>query len=77
MACGADLKPTPQEQREIEAELRRVEHLKHLESIRRMPYREVIAWAGDDETRLHQVAAARGYARGWVWHRQQELEAAQ
>jgi hypothetical protein len=31
----------------------------------------------NDETRLHQVAAARGYARGWVWHRKQELEAAQ
>jgi len=76
-ACGADLKPTPQEQREVEAELRRVEHLKHLESIRRMSYRQVVEWAGGDETRLHQVATARGYARGWVWYRLQELEAAQ
>jgi DNA repair protein RadD len=72
MACGADLRPTPQEQREIEAELRRVEHLRRIEALRGMSYGKALAWAGRDETKLHQVAAARGYRRGWVWHRLQE-----
>jgi DNA repair protein RadD len=77
MACGADLKPTPQEQREIEAELQRVEHLRHIQALRGMSYREAMEWAGESEVRLHHVAAARGYKAGWVWHRKQELEAAQ
>jgi ribosomal protein L40E len=72
-ACGADLRPTPQEQREIEAELRRVEHLRRIEALRGMSYGKALAWAGRDESKLHQVAAARGYRRGWVWHRLQEL----
>jgi hypothetical protein len=33
------------------------------------PFKRVIAWAGRDETRLHAVAAARGYRPGWVYHR--------
>jgi DNA repair protein RadD len=40
-ACGADLRPTPAQQREIEAELRRVEHLRHIEALRSMRYPEV------------------------------------
>lgn len=73
VACGADLKPTPQEQREIEAELRRVEHLRRIEALRGMSYGKALAWAGSDESKLHQVAAARGYRRGWVWHRLREI----
>ena len=38
-----------------------------------MSYGKALAWAGSDEAKLHQVAAARGYRRGWVWHRKQEL----
>jgi superfamily II DNA or RNA helicase len=72
VACGADLKPTPQEQREIEAELRRVEHLRRIEALRGMSYGKALQWAGSDEAKLQQVAAARGYRRGWVWHRLQE-----
>jgi DNA repair protein RadD len=37
-------------------------------------YGEALAWAGDDEHRLHRVARARGYKRGWVWHRMQEVD---
>jgi hypothetical protein len=37
---------------------------------------EAIEWASSDEARLHRVAAARGYARGWIWHRKQDFEAA-
>ena len=29
---------------------------------------QVLDWAEDDGQRLEQVAAARGYKRGWVWH---------
>ena len=72
-ACGASLKPTPAEQREIEAELRQIEHLRHVEALRGMRYAEALEWAGAEEIRLHQVAAARGYRSGWVWHRLQEL----
>lgn len=72
MACGADLEPTPHEQREIEAELRRVEHLRRIEALRGMSYGKALQWAGRDESKLHQVAAARGYRRGWIWHRLQE-----
>jgi DNA repair protein RadD len=72
-ACGADLKPTPHEQREIEAELRRIEHLRDIGALRTMRYNEVLEWAGSDDAKLHQVAAARGYRPGWVWHRKQDL----
>jgi DNA repair protein RadD len=71
--CGESLAPTPQEQREIEAELRRVEHLRRIEALRGMRYGEALAWAGRDETKLQQVAAARGYRRGWIWHRLREV----
>jgi DNA repair protein RadD len=29
----------------------------------------VMRWAGNDETRLHAVARARGYRAGWVYYR--------
>jgi DNA repair protein RadD len=73
VACGADLRPTPQEQREIETELRQVEQLRHSEALRGMSYGRALKWAGSDESKLRQVAAARGYRPGWVWHRKQEL----
>lgn len=77
VACGADLRPTPQEQREIDTELRRIEHIRQNEELRRMSYGKALAWAGRDETKLQQLAAARGYRRGWAWHRLQELNGAQ
>jgi superfamily II DNA or RNA helicase len=68
--CGSDLKPTPQEMREIAAELQRIEDLKRIEHLRSMRYIEAIEWAGNDYAKLTQVAAARGYKPGWVWHQQ-------
>jgi DNA repair protein RadD len=38
-----------------------------------MTYWQALSWAGHDERRLRLVAQARGYKRGWVWHRMQEL----
>jgi hypothetical protein len=43
-----------------------------LERLRTMPYRQLIRWAGSDESRLRLATHARGYRRGWVWHRMQE-----
>lgn len=73
-ACGDNLAPTPAELREIEAELRRIETLEQLEELRKMTYRQAVDWAGRDEAKLHEVAAARGYAPGWVFHRVLELK---
>jgi superfamily II DNA or RNA helicase len=33
------------------------------------PFKHVIAWAGKDEMRLREIAAARNYKPGWVYHR--------
>jgi superfamily II DNA or RNA helicase len=73
-SCGESLL-TLQERIEIEAELKRVEDLRQFEAVRTMNYRDAVDWAGSDKACLEQVAAARGYARGWVWHRMQELRA--
>jgi superfamily II DNA or RNA helicase len=32
-------------------------------------FKSVVQWAGSDEARLREVAAARNYKAGWVWHR--------
>ena len=32
-----------------------------------------LRWAGKSEDRLRLIARARGYKKGWVWHRLQEL----
>jgi DNA repair protein RadD len=32
-------------------------------------FKAVMQWAGDDEVRLREIARARGYKSGWVWHR--------
>jgi superfamily II DNA or RNA helicase len=50
----------PGELRELSAE--------NLRFLHRGSYRHVVAWANGDGTRLEQIAAARGYRRGWVWH---------
>jgi hypothetical protein len=41
-----------------------------------MNYGQALRWAGTSEERLRLVAKARGYKRGWVWHRLQELQRA-
>jgi hypothetical protein len=43
------------------------------DSLRGMTYWEALEWAGNSEQRLRQVAMARGFKRGWVWHRMKEM----
>jgi DNA repair protein RadD len=43
------------------------------DSLRGMTYWEALEWAGSSEQRLRQVAMARGFKRGWVWHRMKEM----
>jgi hypothetical protein len=38
-----------------------------------MNYRAAIKWAGSDEAKLKLIAAARGYKRGWIYHRLLEI----
>jgi len=73
MACGASLKPTPQEIVEAEIELQRIEDAKRFEVIREMNYGAAIRWAGADRRRLQQVAMAKGYRAGWVYRRLEEM----
>jgi superfamily II DNA or RNA helicase len=60
--CGAQLREPPT-RREIHTG--RLLELNHLAA---MSYRQALHWAGDDAGRLHRVAVARGYHRGWIRH---------
>lgn len=71
-ACGAELRPGPVEQREIAAELVRIEREEDA-TLDRMSFRQLIDWAGDSPDRLRRVARIRGYRSGWVAHRLREL----
>jgi superfamily II DNA or RNA helicase len=64
---------------ECGSELRSREHVEadavplvEAERLRGMNYGAALRWAGTSEERLRQIARARGYKRGWVWHRLQE-----
>jgi DNA repair protein RadD len=41
----------------------------HARWLANAPFKTVTRWAGNNEARLYEVAAARGYRRGWVWYR--------
>lgn len=71
--CGADLRPGPVEQREIAAELVRLER-EETAMLERMNYRELMEWAGSTPDRLRRVARLRGYKQAWVAHRIRESE---
>ena len=51
--------PAPVQIANIATLVRRLDQLEH---------RQALHWAGDDANRLHRVAVARGYKRGWVRH---------
>jgi DNA repair protein RadD len=72
VGCGAELKPTPAEQREIDAKLVAAERNKMINEIRAMTYREACRFA-DTPERARMVAAVRGFKAGWVWYRIREL----
>ncbi len=74
--CGASLL-TRRERAEIEIQLAEAERARLVEEIREMSYRNRLEWAGNDEGRLHQIARACGYKKGWVFHIITERRAAQ
>jgi superfamily II DNA or RNA helicase len=66
--CGADLRPvrprpTPNPLIELDPATA------HERWLATGSFKAVTDWAGTNEARLRQVAAARGYKPGWVWHR--------
>jgi DNA repair protein RadD len=71
VGCGAELKPTPAEQREINAKLIAAKHNRMIHEIRAMTYREACRFA-DTPERARMVAAVRGFKPGWVFHHLRE-----
>jgi DNA repair protein RadD len=75
--CGAMLRDLAAEERTRQAARERTERrsgaLIEMSRLAVMSYGQALRWAGSDERRLQLVAQARGYKRGWVWHRLQEL----
>jgi superfamily II DNA or RNA helicase len=69
-ACGATLRTPPPPRRHIEM---RSAPLIEIDRLRAMSYGQALRWAGQSEDRVRMVAHARGYKRGWVFHRLQEL----
>jgi len=53
-----------------------IEQTRQAEVLRTASYRKALEWAGDSEERLHRVAQARGYRKGWVYYRLKELKGA-
>jgi superfamily II DNA or RNA helicase len=72
--CGAQLRE-PQSKREIRIGPLVELHQLTTDHLTTMSYRQALQWAGDRADRLHLVAQARGYKRGWVWKVLQERAA--
>lgn len=70
-ACGEPLRPSPEEQVAIDAELVRHER-ETTEALRAMDYAAVVRWA-DTPERLAVAALVKGYQPGWVRHRLREM----
>jgi DNA repair protein RadD len=60
---------------QVEIRGRPLTEMKPADQIAAMSYLQCLRWAGNNEARLHQVAQARGYKRGWVWHQLQRAQA--
>jgi superfamily II DNA or RNA helicase len=75
--CGADLRPAPRKPAAIPDQLIELTpEQAHARWLATGEFHDVIRWAGRDETRLHAVAQARGYKRGWVYYRMRPPRAA-
>lgn len=72
--CGAVLRQTVEKHEVKAAPLVEVDREQNTR-LAEMPYWDACRWAGADVSRLYQVAIARGYDHGWIYHRR--LEAAQ
>jgi len=72
VGCGAELKPTPAEQREIQAKLVAAEQRRMIQEIRGMSYQEARRFA-DSADKARLVAFAKGWKPGWVYYRVREL----
>jgi len=73
VGCGAELKPTPAEQREIQAKLVAAEQRRMIHEIRAMTYQEARRFA-DSADKARLVAFAKGWRPGWVYYRVRELQ---
>ncbi len=73
VGCGAELKPTPAEQREINAKLIAAERNQMIREIRAMTYQEARRFA-DSADKARLVAFAKGWRPGWVYYRVRELQ---
>jgi superfamily II DNA or RNA helicase len=73
VGCGAELKPTSSEQREINAKLIAAERNQMIRETRAMTYQEARRFA-DSADKARLVAFAKGWRPGWVWYRVRELE---
>jgi superfamily II DNA or RNA helicase len=69
--CGAELRSRLGDRTEVHRP-----PLIEAERLRGMTYGQALRWAGASGDRLRLVARARGYKRGWVWHRLQEMKQA-
>jgi hypothetical protein len=68
--CGADLRPEPIAPATAPEPLVEIDPINGFEGwLAHGPYQAVVRWAGANEARLRQVAAARGYKSGWVFYR--------
>jgi DNA repair protein RadD len=73
VGCGAELKPTASEQREINARLIVAERNQMIREIRAMTYQEARRFA-DSADKARLVAFAKGWRPGWVYYRVRELQ---
>jgi superfamily II DNA or RNA helicase len=75
--CGADLRPAPRKPAAIPDQLIELTpEQAHTRWLATGEFHDVIRWAGRDEARLHAVARARNYKRGWVYYRMRPPRAA-
>jgi superfamily II DNA or RNA helicase len=68
--CGADLRPAAPKPAAVPDQLVALDpEQAHAHWLASGNFHDVVRWAGRNETRLYAVAQARGYKRGWVFHR--------
>jgi DNA repair protein RadD len=68
--CGADLRPAPIKPAAAPEPLIELDPATaHQRLLSVAAFKDVTKWAGDDPARLREVAQARGYKPGWIYHR--------